>query len=170
MFATRARRQAIWSETTEKFDVNRSKAFKTQCMCSRIHRLDWQKQHSNLSNSLPIMCILPLQRGRFMYFGFVGSHNELCTSHTLIKLSISNSFYIHARHRMIETARRDKNGVLQMCHGHLVSRSVTWRQRRAEVQTSQSDAIRSIDTCSWTFSRRPKTAQLRSVGELCLAW
>ena len=64
-------------------------------------------------NSLLIMCILPLQCGLFMYFGLVGSHNQLCTFHTLINLLVTNLFYFHARHRMIKAAKHDKNGVLQ---------------------------------------------------------
>ena len=48
-----------------------------------------------------------------MYFGLMGSHNQLCTFHTLINLLVAYLFYIHARHRMIEAARRDKNNVLQ---------------------------------------------------------
>ena len=47
-----------------------------------IHQPNQQKQHSNLgqSNTLPIMCILLFQRSRFMYFGLVGSQNQLCTT------------------------------------------------------------------------------------------
>ena len=48
------------------------------------------------------MCGLPLQRGRIMYFESVGSHNQLCTFHTLINLLVTSLFYIQARHRMIE--------------------------------------------------------------------
>ena len=48
-----------------------------------------------------------------MCFGLVGSHNQLCTLHTLTNLLVTNLFYIHARHWMIETARQDKNGMLQ---------------------------------------------------------
>ena len=55
-----------------------------------------------------------------------------------------------------------------MCHGQLVDCSVMWRQRRAEVQTSQSDATRSVEDCSWRFLRRPKTANLQTVGEVYL--
>ena len=75
-----------------------------------------QEQHGNLgqSDSLPITSTLPLRRGRFVSFGLLGSHNQLCTSHTLINLLVTNLFYIHARHRMIEAARGEtKNGVLQ---------------------------------------------------------
>ena len=64
-------------------------------------------------NSSPIMCILPLQRGRFLSFELVGSFNQSCAFHTLIHLLVSYLFYIYTRHRMIEAARRDKNGVLQ---------------------------------------------------------
>ena len=98
-------------------------------ICARvqeIHRLDQQKQHSDLGQSkgLWIMCILPLQHGRFMYFGLMGSHNQLCTFHTLINLWVTNLFYIHARHQMIKAARQDKNEMLQsgpLSVGHLLS-------------------------------------------------
>ena len=99
--------------------MNRLKleAFKVLCRCSKnIHQPDRHKQHSYLgqSNNSPIMCISPLQRGLFMLFELVGSHNQLCTFHTLMNLLVTNSFYIHARHRLIEaTGKRDKNGVLQ---------------------------------------------------------
>ena len=74
-----------------------------------------QKQHNNRgqSNSLPIMCILPLQHGRFMYFGLMGFHNQLCPFHTLINVLVTNLFYIHAQRRIVKAARRDKIGVLQ---------------------------------------------------------
>ena len=57
-----------------------------------IHQPDRQKQHRNLGqpNSLPRTYSLSRQYGRFGYFGLVGSHDELCTSNTLI-----NIFYIH---------------------------------------------------------------------------
>ena len=76
-----------------------------------IHQPGRQKQHNNLgqSNSLPIVNTLPHQYGRFVYFGLVRSHNQLCTSHTLINLLVTNLFYIHARNRMIEVARRNEN-------------------------------------------------------------
>ena len=103
----------------EKFDLNRQKpeAFKVLCVCSRnIHQPDRQNNTvyilGQLNNS-PIMCILPLQRGWDMKFEFVGSHNQLCTFHTLINWLVTNLFYIHARHRMMEAARHDKNGMLQ---------------------------------------------------------
>ena len=89
---------------------------------TRVRELHWpdrRKQHSNVgqSNSLPIMCILPLQRSRVMCFGLVGSHYQLCTFYTVINLLVTNLFYIHARHRMIEAAWRDKKkrkkGMLQ---------------------------------------------------------
>ena len=44
--------------------------------------------------------------------------------HTLIDLLVTNLFYVHARHQMIEAARRDKNGVLlsePWSVGHLLS-------------------------------------------------
>ena len=88
-----------YKETTEKFEVNHSDAFKVLCICSRtIHQPDWQKQRSYLGqlNSLLIMCILPLQCGQFMYFELVWSHNQLCTFHTLINLLIASLFYSHA--------------------------------------------------------------------------
>ena len=47
-----------------------------------------------------------------MYFVLVGSHNQLYTFHTLVNLLVTILFYIHARHRVIEAARRD-NVVLQ---------------------------------------------------------
>ena len=129
--------------------------------------IDKKKQHthSNLgqSNRLP-MCILPLRPVRLMYIRLVRSHNQLCTSYTLINL-----YYIHSRRWMTEAARWDKIGVLQRAMVCWLAHTATWRHRREEVQTSQSEAIRSIEECSWTLFRSPKTANLRSVGEVCLA-
>ena len=80
-------------------------------MCKK-HTVPIDKNNNlGQSKSLPTMCILPLRRRRFAYFE--------CTSHTLIHL-----FYIHARHQMIEAARRDNNDVLQRAMvsqlGHLL--------------------------------------------------
>ena len=74
--------------------------------------IDKNNSNRGQSNSLPIMCILPLQRGRFVYFGLMGSHNQLCTFHS-DNLLVTNLFYFHAKHWMIKAARWDKNGVLQ---------------------------------------------------------
>ena len=170
MLVTRAKRRATWSETMEKFDANHSETFKVLCSVQEIHWPDRQIQHSNLgqSNNLPIMCILSLQCGRFIYFGLVGSHSQLYTFHALINfLQICFTFTPD-----IEWSKQlgtIKMACCKACHGQLVTRSVTWCQHHAEVQTSQSDAIRSIKAYSWTFLHRPKTVKLRSVGELCLA-
>ena len=43
-----------------------------------------------------------------------------------------------------------------------------WHQRHMEVQTSQSDATRSVEECSWRFLCRPKTENLQTVGEVYL--
>ena len=56
----------------------------------------------------------------------------------------------------------------KVCRGQLVARSVTWCQRCAEVQTSLSDAIRSVEECSQRFLHRPKTENLQTVGEIYL--
>ena len=61
------------------------------------------------------MCGLPLQRGRIMYFELVGSHNQLCTFHTLIDLLDTSLFYIHTQHQMIEAARWDKKWHAAKC-------------------------------------------------------
>ena len=73
------------------------------------------KQHSYLgqSDSSPIMCILPLQRSRFMKFEFVRPHNQSCTFHFLIDLFVTYMFYIHTWHGLMEAARCNKNGVQQ---------------------------------------------------------
>ena len=76
--------------------------------------IDENNSYLGQSTSTPTMYILPLQRGRLMYFELVGSHNQLCTFHTLINCLVTNLVYIHARHRMMEAAKRDKNGVLQI--------------------------------------------------------
>ena len=53
---------------------------------------------------------------------------------------------------MIEAVRRDKYDVLQCAMVSAVvswlARSMTCRQRHAEFQTNQSEAIRSIEVCS----------------------
>ena len=118
VLATCAKRQAIWTETTEKSDVNSQKpeVLKVLCAFSRnMHQPNQQKQHSYLgqSNSSPIMRILPLQCRPFMKFELVGSHNQLCTFHCLMTLLVTNLFYIHTWHQMIEAAKCDKNGMLQ---------------------------------------------------------
>ena len=104
----KAKRQRSLTQTYQRL-------LKFNASVQEIHQPNQQKQHSNpgQSNSLPIMCILPLQHGRFMCFGLVGSHNQLCTFHTLINLLVTNLFYIYAQHQMIEAARWNKNGVLQ---------------------------------------------------------
>ena len=127
-----------------------------------------QKQHNNLgqSNSLPVMCILPLQHGRFMYFWLVGFHNQMYTFHTLMNLLVTNLCYIHAQHWMIEAAWHDKNGAQQ---------SVPWSVGRSlsDVTSlshgSPNQPIRSIEACSWTFLCRLKIAKLQNVGDVCLA-
>ena len=43
----------------------------------------------------------------------------------LINLLVTNLFYIHAQHRMIEVARRDKNGVLQCTMVSWLARSLS---------------------------------------------
>ena len=115
----KAKRRRSLTETVQRL-------LKFYARLQETHRPDRQKQHSNLgqsnrkqhsnlgqSNSLPIMCILPLQRGLIMYFGLVGSQNQLCTFYTLKNVLVTNLFYIHARHRTIELATGAKNGVLQ---------------------------------------------------------
>ena len=118
-----------------------------------LHRPgDRQKQHRNLSQSysLPIMWVLPLQHGRFVYFGPVGSHTQL------------------------SAGRAAKCAMVIW-----VARSVTWRRRRKEVQTSQSDAVKhmflnipsqaeSCDTSSyWRRLFGLATDVKRSVLKLC---
>ena len=112
-----------------------------------IHQPDWQKQHSYLgqSNSLPIISFLPLQHGWLMYFGLMGFHNQLYTFHTLVNLLVTILFYIHVRHQKLKHLGTIKLACCKVCHGQLVALSMTWHQHRAEVQASQSDAIRSIE-------------------------
>ena len=75
-----------------------------------IHRSDRQKNNLGQSNSLPIICILPLQRGRFVHSGLKG---PTINSVSLTRWYINSTF--KTRHRLIKAARqgRDKNGVLQ---------------------------------------------------------
>ena len=150
------------------------KLLKFYAHVQRIHQPNWQNQHSNLRqlNSLPIKCSLPLQRGWFMYFGLVGSHNQLCTFHVLIDLLVTNLFYIDAQHRMIKAARWDKNDMLQS-----VPRSAGCSLSDVTLASSRSpnQPIRlrrnqkHQSMLSWTFLCRPKTVMFQSVGELCLA-
>ena len=96
------------------------------------------------SNSLPILCILPLQRCQFVCFGLPGPYNLWCASYMLIEL-----FCIHTWHRMIEAARWNKNGMLQCAMVSAVVSwlvcAVIWCQHRMKVQTSQSEANRNMN-------------------------
>ena len=85
---------------TEKFDINGSEAFKFYAHVQEIHQPNLQKQHSYLgqSNSLPTMCIFPLQRDQFMYFELMRSHNQLYTFHTLVNLLVTILFDNYAQH------------------------------------------------------------------------
>ena len=132
-------------------------------MFKKYTNLIKQKQHSYLgqSNSLPIICILPLQRSWSMHFGLAGSHNQLCTFHTLINSLVTNLFYIHAQRRIVEAARRDKNGVLQSVPWSLWHSLSDMTSASCGSPNQQSDATRSIEVCSWTFFCRPKTAMLQ---------
>ena len=115
------------------------------------------------------MCILPLQRGRCAHSCTLDWWDPTinCVPSTLwwiYWLLIYSTFTPD-----IEWSKQPgeiKMACCEVCQGQSVARSVTWRQRRAEIQTSQSDATRSIAAYSWTFLRRPKTALLQSVGEL----
>ena len=65
-----------------------------------MHGPDQQKQNTvtKVSQLRPLMCILLLHRGRFMYFGLVES--------------LINILFILTQHRVIELARQDENGML----------------------------------------------------------
>ena len=111
---------------TEKFDINPLEASKVLCTCSRNTPTQSTKtaQLSRSVESLPILCILSLQLGRFMHFGLVGSHNQPYTVYALVNLLVTILFYIHAWHRMIKAARCDRNGMLRSVPwsvGHLLS-------------------------------------------------
>ena len=114
MLATRAKRSNIKRNVGEVW-LKPFRSLKVLNMGSRNTPTWLTKEHSNLgqSNSLLIMCIMPLQRRCFVYFGLMGYHNQLCTFHTLINLLVTNLFYSHAWHWMTEAARQDKNGQLQ---------------------------------------------------------
>ena len=118
------------------------------------------KNNSNLGqlNSLLIMYILPFQGSQFLYFGLVGSHNQLCTSHMLI-----NIFYICPRHQMleVEVANQDKKGVL-------LKAVVSWPTRylMSALRGYPNYPIRNMGQCTWMKVRTPKTEMLQSVGEV----
>ena len=98
----------------------------------------------------------------------MGSYNQLCTFHTLIDLLVTDSYYIHAWHRMIEDTRPGKNGVLQnvpLSVGHSLS-DVT--------SASHGSPNRSI-RCNqkhqehfWRFLHRLKTENLQTVCDVYL--
>ena len=62
----------VWNKTVQKLS-------KFYARVQEIHQPDRQKQHSNLgqSNTLPIMCIFPRQRCRFVYFELVGIQQSI---------------------------------------------------------------------------------------------
>ena len=74
-------------------------------------------------------------------------------------------FCIHAQHRMTEAERRDENGALL--------KASQFGSRRSDVTSalrgSPNQPIRSIVHYSWIYVRTPRTAILRSVGEVHLA-
>ena len=73
-----------------------------------IHRSNQQTQHSNLGqlNSLPIMCILPLQHG---YLCILDWLDPTINCVPRINLLVTNLFYI----QLITAAGWDENGMLQ---------------------------------------------------------
>ena len=107
------------------------------------------------------------QCGQFMYFGLVGSHYQLYTVHTLVNLLVM-LFYILARHRMIEAARRDKNGMLQSVPWHDVSLA---RKSKPSIQT-QPEASKSVPEDSfagWNLrSFQPLAKHILSVRPIFL--
>ena len=109
------------------------------------------------------MCILSLQRGRFVYFGLVEFHNELCASHTQKHIC-----YIHAQHWMTEAARQAR-GKWRMLLNAMVSRvrgAVKWRQHRAKKSNPDNQKHRRL---FGNIVRSPWGVKLWSVGEVCLA-
>ena len=110
-----------------------------------------KKQHSNLGqlNSLLIMCILPLWRGWFLYFGSVGSHNQSCTSHMLINLLVTSLFCIHAWYQVIEVTRKDKSGVLQFAMISTMVRCLphSLNDIMSALRRSPNQPIRGITAC-----------------------
>ena len=109
---------------------------------------------SNLgqSNSLSIMCISPLQRGRCVSFRSVGSHNSLSAAHAL-----TNLFDIHARHGTTEAARRDE----------VVCCRVPRSRNPKPASKRQSETAKNVREHYFAV-RRLQT--FRSVGEVCLVW
>ena len=106
------------------------------------------------------MCILPLLRDRFMYFGLVGSHNQLYTFLSPVNLLITISFYIHACYRMIEAARRDKNGVL---------RSVPWSVGRSFSDVTSASRVSSNQPIRRDQKHRSVFLSIPSQAEDCEA-
>ena len=69
----------------------------------------WSRSVKQLTNNVHLATSAP----SIYVFWIGGSHNQLCTFHTLINLLVANVFYIYALHQMIEAAKWVKNGVLQ---------------------------------------------------------
>ena len=156
-----------------KFGVNRSDAFKVLCTCSRNTPLRSKKQHSHLgqSNSFPVMCIFPLLRGRFVYFGLAGSYTHWCTFHTLLDLLVTDLVYIQPDIEWPKQLGDVKMACLKVCHAQLgrLLNDVTSASRVIPNQL----VIRSQKHRSWTFSghflnisSRPKTGIIWRVVDL----
>ena len=135
-----------------------------------IHRPDRLKQHSDLgqSNSSPIMCILPLQRSRFICFGLVGPTIN-CVPSTLWYIYWWPIYFTFTPD--IEWSKRlgeIKMACCKVCHGHFDTRLVTWHQHRVEVQTS-NQTQQEASKCVPEHSFAGQKLRCFSVGELCLA-
>ena len=61
-------------------------------LCAKVKQLT---NNVHLATSAQSIC----------YFGFMGSHNRLCTFHTFTNLLVTNLFYIHPWHQMTEVAK-----------------------------------------------------------------
>ena len=154
----------------EKFYVSCSEAFKVICTCSRntptqsTKTTQWPWPVEQLTDNVHLATSAWL----FLCFALTGSHNQLCTFHSLINLLVTNLFYITPYIKWLKQLGVIKMACCKVCHGQLVACSVTWYQCCSEVQTSQSEATRSIEESSWRFLQKPITEKLPTVGKAYL--
>ena len=137
-------KQQVWCKPLRSF-------LKFFAHVQEIRQPDRQKQHSKCRsvNQLTNNVHLATSSEQLIcFFGLVGLHKQLCTFHTLINLLIPKLFYNYARYQMIDEARQCAALCHDQCHGLWLVYAVTCHQHGTEVQTSQSEAIRSIKACS----------------------
>ena len=155
----------------EKFDVNRSEAFKVLCTCSKNTPTRPTKT-TQLSRSVEqlINNVHLATSARSIYVVWIrGSRYQLCTFHTLINLLVTNLFYIHTRLQMIEAARQDKNGVLQSVPwsvGRLLSDVTSASHGRPNQPIRRSQEHRSVFL---NISLQAENSKHRSIQKLFLA-